>query len=143
VSAPCVYERMPKMNNSPKNASILFGTYSTGFRHFITKICILLFVQNLASKSVQLLISNYSLETNRIQREFLFNNGIPSQEFLSASKPPRQKTNFFKQSLAVKSPLSIVSLRTLWGGGGGGDCAADLSPLLCFSAAMLLSFAFS
>jgi hypothetical protein len=94
---------MPKMNNSPKNASILFGTYSTGFRHFITKICILLFVQNLASKSVQLLISNYSLETNRIQREFLFNNGIPSQEFLSASKPPRQKTNLFKQRRAVTS----------------------------------------
>jgi hypothetical protein len=36
-------------------------------------------------------------ETNRIQREFLFNNGILSQNTFPASKHPRKKTNFFKQ----------------------------------------------
>jgi hypothetical protein len=35
-------------------------------------------------------------ETNRIQREFLFNNCIQSQNAVPASSPPRQKTNFFK-----------------------------------------------
>jgi hypothetical protein len=35
--------------------------------------------------------------TNRIQREFLFNNCIQSQNIMSASSHPRQKTNFLKQ----------------------------------------------
>jgi hypothetical protein len=41
--------------------------------------------------------------TNQIQREFLFNNGIQSQNLSSASKHPRQKTNLFKQRHAVTS----------------------------------------
>jgi hypothetical protein len=60
---------------------------------------------------------HYPSETNRIQREFLFNNCIQSQEFSSASKPPRQKTNLLKRRPAF-TPLSMQ-----WGGVGGGDCA--------------------
>jgi hypothetical protein len=98
---------------------------STDFRSVIAKICILLSFSVLASKLTQLLITTETERTNRIQREFLFNNGIQSQKFLSASKHPRQKTNLYKQRCAV-TPLSIVSLRTLWGGVGGGDCATHL-----------------
>jgi hypothetical protein len=42
-------------------------------------------------------------ETNQIQREFLFNVRIATQEFSSASSPPRQKTNLFKPRRAVTS----------------------------------------
>jgi hypothetical protein len=45
--------------------------------------------------------------TNQTQREFLFNNGIQSQNLFSASSPPRQKTNFLKPrrqtSLSLRS----------------------------------------
>jgi hypothetical protein len=34
--------------------------------------------------------------TNRIQREFLFNDAIQSQDFVPASSHPRQKTNLLK-----------------------------------------------
>jgi hypothetical protein len=55
-------------------------------------------------------------DTNQIQREFLFNNCIQSQNISSASKPPRQNTNLFKQ----KSPSPSTSLRVQWGGARGG-----------------------
>jgi hypothetical protein len=42
--------------------------------------------------------------TNRIQREFLFNNCIQSQKVSSASKHPRQKTNFL-----IRSVLSLCA----------------------------------
>jgi hypothetical protein len=74
-------------------------------------------------------------ETNRIQREFLFNNGIHSQNISSASKHPRQKTNFSKQLVLLPSLAKrgkgwgwgMLSLRVVKkeGGVGGGDCAAE------------------
>jgi hypothetical protein len=64
--------------------------------HFAPPTCILLFFLNLASKSHQLLITAYTVYTNRIQREFDSNVAIATFEFLLASKPSRQKTNLFK-----------------------------------------------
>jgi hypothetical protein len=51
------------------------------------------------------------LHTNRIQREFLFNNAIHSQNPIPASSPPARKPNFLK--LLLPSP-------TLWGRAGDG-----------------------
>jgi hypothetical protein len=86
------------------------------------------------------------IHTNRIQREFLFNDAIQSQDLVPASSHLRQKANFLKRDLpslcavkreaclslraadtedCCKTPLSIVSLRTLWRGVGVGDCAAE------------------
>ena len=39
--------------------------------------------------------------TNRIQREFLFNNCIQSYSVVPASSPPRQKTNLYKRNSLV------------------------------------------
>jgi hypothetical protein len=47
-----------------------------------------------------------ALHTNRIQREFLFNNCILSQNLFSASSPSRQKTNFLKH---FSAPLFLCS----------------------------------
>jgi hypothetical protein len=73
---------------------------STDICGFMTKICILLFYsvsrravtsrRRTASKLRTLLITANASNTNRIQREFLFNDAIASQEFSSASKPPHQ-----------------------------------------------------
>jgi hypothetical protein len=53
-------------------------------------------------------LSLRAADTNRIQRENLFNNCIHSQNPFSASSPPRQKTNFLKRCILPqhkKSPL--------------------------------------
>jgi hypothetical protein len=97
--------------------------YSTWLQRFMTETCILLFFSMLASKSQQLLITDYATDTNRIQREFLFNNCIQSQNLFSASKLSRQKTNFPKPR-RVKSPLSTSELESAVGKGRGwGFCA--------------------
>jgi hypothetical protein len=80
-------------------------------------------------------LNRYILSTNQIQREFLFNDAIASQNLVPASSPLRQKTNLLKLGVlvtcavkrrtAVKAPLSIVSLRTSWRGAGGEVCAAE------------------
>jgi hypothetical protein len=100
---------------------------STALCVFIAKTCILLFFVVSASKSLSLLITAKAADTNRIQREFLFNNGILSQEYSSASKQSRQKTNFFKQKERLtrnrpfqQSPLSISELASAMGQGVGG-----------------------
>jgi hypothetical protein len=65
----------------------------------------------------------YPSETNRIQREFLFNNCIQSQEFSSASKPPRQKTNFLKlfgKACCKSSPLQSELANVMGKGWGWG-----------------------
>jgi hypothetical protein len=55
-------------------------------------------------------------DTNRIQREFLFNNCIQSQNPFPASSPPRQKTNLLKRG--------VLSLRAT-------DFCFSVSPFLC------------
>jgi hypothetical protein len=124
---------------SRKISSVPFGTFSTDFCSFIAKICILLFFFALASKSHSLLIINNSLSplskwrgggvlslraaeraevTNRIQREFLFNNGIHSQRgvlslraaenpFLSL-KPPAPKNKLFQTLLTCRDGILAV-----------------------------------
>jgi hypothetical protein len=112
---------------------MMTNDFSADFHRFMTEICILLFLRTAvtsrrrlsASKSQKLLIMDDAVKTNQIQREFDSNVAIATQEFSSASKHLREKTNFFKQRRAIKASLSIVSLRTLWGGAGGGDCTAD------------------
>jgi hypothetical protein len=52
-------------------------------------------------------LSLRAADTNRIQREFLFNNCIQSYTAFSASSHPRQKTNLLKQS--ISAPLSLRS----------------------------------
>jgi hypothetical protein len=93
---------------SSKISSMSFGMVSADFRHFMTDLCISLFYSVFASKSRSLLIMDNIISplskwrgvggevTNQFQREFLFNNCIQSQEFSSASKQSRQKTNLFK-----------------------------------------------
>jgi hypothetical protein len=96
----------------------------TVLRCFMAKTCISLFFFASASKSEQSLITAYTVKTatcvtcavktNRIQREFLLNDAIASQEFSPASKHSRQKTNFLKQIL-VLLPSPSTSLRVQWG----------------------------
>jgi hypothetical protein len=95
-------------------ATQIHDTVSIAFRHFMTEICIFLSFYILASKSRQLLITANTVDTNQFQREFLFNNCIHSQNLSSASKPPRQKTNFLKQRRAVTSRRRkpFLSLKT-------------------------------
>jgi hypothetical protein len=108
-------ERMPKMNTiSTKRSSTIFGMDSTTFHHFIAKTCIFLFFFVSNSKLAQLLIIDYAVKTNQIQREFHSNVAIRTFGLFPASSHLRQTTNFPKLSSA--------------------------SPLLCFSA---LGFAFS
>jgi hypothetical protein len=92
---------------------------STALCVLIAKTCILLFFVVSASKSLSLLITANAADTNRIQREFLFNNCILSQEYSSASKQSRQKTNFFKQKerLTRNRPFQHCSLSLRSGGG--------------------------
>jgi hypothetical protein len=71
----------------------------TIFQRFMADLWFSLFFHVSASKLCALLITGNALGTNQIQREFLFNNGIHSQNDSSASKPPRQKTNFFKRGV--------------------------------------------
>jgi hypothetical protein len=93
-------------------------TFPTDVRSFMAKTCNLLFLLDSASKLAQLLIMNLvgicsPLQfgeglgvrfTNRIQREFLFNNCIQSYSIVPASKYSRQKTNFPKpNSLSLRS----------------------------------------
>jgi hypothetical protein len=75
------------------------NTSSTPFHHFMAKICILLFFLVFASKFRQSLITDNAAITNQMQREFLFNNCIQSQEFFSRLSQHPKKTNFFKRTL--------------------------------------------
>jgi hypothetical protein len=109
---------MPKMNTvSSKISSMSFGMVSADFRHFMTDLCISLFFPVFASKiDYSLIVINNQLPKipNQFQREFLFNNGIHSQNISSASKYSRQKTNLFKQRRAVTSRRrhrGVLSLR--------------------------------
>jgi hypothetical protein len=72
-------------------------TVTTDFCSFIAEICILLFFFASNSKLAQLLIIDNLLETNQIQREFLFNNCIQSQEFCHAQKFPQNLPIFSNQ----------------------------------------------
>jgi hypothetical protein len=70
---------------------------STDFCSFITEICILLFFFASNSKITHLLITIYASDTNRIQREFLFNNAIHSQNFCHAQKLQPKRPIFSNQ----------------------------------------------
>jgi hypothetical protein len=86
----------------PKISPISFGMDSTAFCDFIAKIWFFLFFLAAASKSYQLLIvtnGKSSENPNHIQREFLFNNGIHSQNTLAASKLLPEKTNLYKRGV--------------------------------------------
>jgi hypothetical protein len=125
--------------------TIQFNTASTRFQQifatfciFITKTCILLFFQILASKLNQLLITTETLSTNRFQREFHSNVAIATQEFFLASSHPRQKTNLPKPLASMfPSPNGggVLSLRAAEKGLGVRFRAADssASPCLCSS----------
>jgi hypothetical protein len=105
----------------------IVSEFPTLFRQIFAAFCVLiaetyisLFFHFSASKLARLLITNTAIITNRIQREFLFNNCIQSQEFSSASKHSHQKTNFYKQiSALLSSPkwrgvggeVGVLSLR--------------------------------
>jgi hypothetical protein len=68
-------------------------------QRFMTKLCFFLSFSDFASKIHNLLIvTKYqsSKITNRIQREFLFNNSILSHNTVPASSPPRQKNKPFQ-----------------------------------------------
>jgi hypothetical protein len=85
----------------------LFGMDSTYLCAFIAKIWLFLSFFALASKFQFSLIINNPLQSknpNRIQRDFLFNNSIQSQNTISASSPPRQKTNV-SQPCVFSAPL--------------------------------------
>jgi hypothetical protein len=75
-------------------------TFSTRFQHLFAdfRLFLLFFVFTL-----KIGFSLRVAETNRIQREFLFNDAIQSQNLVPASSHPRQKTNLFK--------LGLLSLR--------------------------------
>jgi hypothetical protein len=82
--------------------SILFQQIFAAFCALMADLYIFLFFQNLASNSHTLLIMNpaYKIKnSNRIQREFLFNNCIQSHNCLPASSHSRQITNFYKRTL--------------------------------------------
>jgi hypothetical protein len=91
---------------SPHISSSFLAPFQQIFALFcvlMTEICILLFFSNLASKLIQLLITAYTVNTNRIQREFDSNVAIATFENPPASKPSCQKTNFLKLRRAVTS----------------------------------------
>jgi hypothetical protein len=75
--------------------------------HFAPPTRISLFFHQSNSKSVQLLITDNSAKTNRIQREFDSNVAIATFEFSSAPKAPRQKTNFFKPLFETNLAFSL------------------------------------
>jgi hypothetical protein len=77
------------------------GKKMTIFQRFMADLWFSLFFHVSASKFIKTLIVNYASETNGMQREFLFNNGIHSQNDSSASSHPRQKTNLFKRFIPL------------------------------------------
>jgi hypothetical protein len=109
---------------STKIAYLILDMNSTAFCRFMAEIWFLLFFLASNSESPKLLITANAVrgvlslraadtatcvtcavrgvlslraaDTNQIQREFLFNNCIQSQNISSASKYSRQKTNFLK-----------------------------------------------
>jgi hypothetical protein len=81
--------------------------YSTWLQRFMTETCILLFFSILASKSQQLLITDYAADTNRIQREFLFNDAIASQNLISRRSMKEGKFKLFKQKRQNKKDKLI------------------------------------
>jgi hypothetical protein len=110
------------------------------FCALIAEICISLFFLVHASKFAPLLITAYAAETNRIQREFLFNVARATRDEILASRHPRQKTNLSKRGVlslrAFSSPLQ-VSLRTEWRGGLGvrfraANLAIEKESIRCF-----------
>jgi hypothetical protein len=106
-----VSERRRQMNQiSLKNPFNAFGhgfnMFSTCLQHLFAfySRSLLIFVS--ASKLQQLLIgmnAQIFKNSNRIQREFSFNDAIASQNLFPASSHPRQKTNLLK--------LGVLSLR--------------------------------
>jgi hypothetical protein len=82
--------------------------------------CISLFFLAFASKKFQLLIAinhPFPENSNRIQREFLFNDAIASQKLFSCLRQCHEKTNLFKRRRAVtlrRRQRGVLSL-----------CAAD------------------
>jgi hypothetical protein len=116
--ASVVLERRDYMRNHDAMKLTAFQQNFAAFCTLMTEICISLFYFVSYSKSRTLLITGYAAETNRIQREFLFNNGIQSQNFFSSVSQCPLESNLLKPK-RFQAPLSIVSLRTLWGGVGG------------------------
>jgi hypothetical protein len=104
---PCGHPLHLRKELSERMSPQIVSSFATAFRRFIAEICISLFLWNRASKSHRLLITTTSskiAKSNQIQREFLFNNCIQSQNISSASKYSRQKTNFPKpNSLSLRS----------------------------------------
>jgi hypothetical protein len=92
------------------------SSYSTDFRDFMAKTCILLFFSVLASKLRSLLITAYVANTNQIQREFHSNVAIATQEFSPASKQSHKKTNLFKQTESKGNfcLITVYSHKTLF-----------------------------
>jgi hypothetical protein len=87
-------------------------TFPTPFQQIFAAFCVLmtdsyifLFFCNLASKFQQLLIIANAADINRIQREFLFNNCIASQNYFSSLSQCRKNPNFLK-------PLPFVEMLT-------------------------------
>jgi hypothetical protein len=97
-------ERMPKMNTiSTKRSSTIFGMDSTTFHHFIAKTCIFLFFFVSNSKLAQLLIIDYAVKTNQIQREFHSNVAIATQKLFSRLSTYSKRSNLFKPSFPLRS----------------------------------------
>jgi hypothetical protein len=80
------------------------GTKMITIQRLITKTCIFLFFTVLASKLAQLLITANADNTNRIQRENLFNNCIHSQNKISRLSRNLEITNFLKLLALTPSP---------------------------------------
>jgi hypothetical protein len=123
---------------APTTAHLLLGMDSTDLCVLITDLWFLLFFFALASKFQQLLITTYAINTNRIQREFLFNNCIQSQNTMSASKHLLQKTNFPKLSFLCALCVCAVTSRGQEGrvGDGGAMLVARSEWLTANSAAI-------
>jgi hypothetical protein len=94
------------------------GKKMTIFQRFMADLWFSLFFHVSASKFIKTLIVNYASETNGMQREFLFNNGIHSQRgvlslraaenpFLSL-KPPAPKNKLFQTLLTCRDGILAV-----------------------------------
>jgi hypothetical protein len=77
------------------------------FCQFIAKIWFSLFFVAPASKFNQILITTNRRVSNQIQREFLFNNAIASQNFFSYSARLTISSNLLKP-LLVRFPFNLV-----------------------------------
>jgi hypothetical protein len=101
--------------------STVFQQIFTTFCVLLAEICISLFFHVSASKLYTLLITDNDVNTNRIQREFLFNNAIASQKALLASNQKPPNSNLLKpwrlRNFVVRALPPSFSMQ--WGKGLG------------------------